>query len=324
MFSRSKVALIFGVSGQDGAYLSQFLLKRGYDVHGTSRTGAVGNLKALGIDRNIALRVIPTSDLHAVTQAISSVRPGEIYNLAAQSSVGLSYQHPYETISSASSGTLNILEAIRSSGLVTRFFSASSGECFGDTGPRGADENTPFQPISPYAVGKVAAHWFVTNYRQSQNLFACSGILFNHESPLRPPSFVTQKIVRGAIDIVERKSEVLQLGDIDVTRDWGWAPEYVEAMWLMLQRDDPRDYIIATGQAHQLKEFVATVFERLGLDWRQYVHFDGALSRPGDAKINFGRPQQAKIDLNWTAATPMKDVALHLVEAELSRRRACA
>lgn len=323
MSTRSNVALIFGISGQDGAYLSQFLLKHGYEVHGTSRSGATGNLKALGIDQNVALHVMPTADLHAVTQIISNIRPGEIYNLAAQSSVGLSFQYPYEAISSAVVGTLNILESIRSSGLKARMFSASSGECFGDTGPLGADEQTPFQPISPYAVGKVAAHWLVTNYRKSYDLFACSGILFNHESPLRPPSFVAQKIVRGAIDIFQQKSEVIRLGDTDVSRDWGWAPEYVEAMWLMLQRDDPRDYIIATGQAHQLKEFVATVFEHLGLDWRQHIQIDGTLSRPNDARINFGRPQRAKIDLNWTAATSMKQVALNMVGTELLRRRAC-
>ena len=266
MFAPEKVALIFGVSGQDGAYLSQLLLKRGYEVHGTSRDKELtgfSNLKTLGIYQNVTLHSTALNDFRSVLQTISNANPSEIYNLAAQSSVGLSFEQPVETLDSSLSGSLNILEAVRFLQRPIRLYFASSSECFGDTGAQPADEMTSFRPASPYGVGKAAAHWLVANYRSSYDLFACSGILFNHESPLRPLRFVTQKIVRGAIDIALGKASELHLGNLDISRDWGWAPEYVEAMWLMLQQDQPGDYVIATGHSHTLQEFVSTAFDRV-------------------------------------------------------------
>jgi len=254
-------------------------------------------------------------------QTINTVVPDEIYNLAAQSSVALSFEQPGETIDSALGGTLNILEAIRCSTHPTRAYFASSSECFGNTDQQPADETTPFRPVSPYGVAKAAAHFLVSNYRDTYSLFGCSGILFNHESPLRPARFVTQKIIRGVVDIAEGKASHIELGNLDISRDWGWAPEYVEAMWLMLQQERPEDYVIATGETNSLRDFVATAFENVGIDWAQHVRSNDKFLRPNDLRISAGSPKLANAALGWRAKTTMRSVVARLIEAELTRRK---
>lgn len=324
MKSLAKTALIFGISGQDGSWLAKLLLEKGYTVHGTSRdreASGLRNLARLGIREKLRLHSAVLNDFRSVAQAISNVRPSEIYNLAGQSSVGLSFEQPVETLDSVIHGTVNILEAIRFLGLETRFYNASSSECFGNTGDCPADETHPFHPRSPYGVGKAAAYWAVANYRESYNLFACSGILFNHESPLRPARYVTQKIVRGAADIADGKAERLTLGNLSVARDWGWAPDYVDAMWRMLNHDAPEDFVIATGRTHRLEEFVALAFAHFGLDWRDHVTIDDALLRPSDISVSAGNPAKAKHLLGWEAATRMPEVVAKLLDAETQLRR---
>lgn len=319
----SKTALVFGISGQDGSWLAKLLVERGYAVHGTSRdreASSFVNLKRLGIFGRIRLHSAALTDFRSVVQVVKDVCPDEIYNLSAQSSVGLSFEQPVETLDSIIMGTINILEAIRFLGIDTRFYNASSSECFGNTDAGPADETHPFHPRSPYGVGKAAAYWAVANYRETYDLFACSGILFNHESPLRPARYVTQKIVRGAVDIAERKAERLHLGRLSVERDWGWAPEYVEAMWRMLNHDAPEDFVIATGEAHPLEEFVRLAFGHFGLDWRACVETDAGLLRPSDISRSVGNPAKAKRLLGWEARTKMPDMVAKLIAAELERR----
>ena len=262
-----KTALICGVSGQDGSYLAKLLLEKGYTVCGTSRDAQVSsfrNLLRLGIREQIKCESLAPTDFRSVLQVISKIEPDEIYNLAGQTSVGLSFDQPVETLESIATGTLNFLEAIRFTGAPIKFYNAGSSESFGDNGDRPADETTPFRPRSPYAVAKATAFWQVANYREAYNIFACSGILFNHESPLRPRRFVTQKIVNAACRIAKNPSEKLYLGNISVKRDWGWAPEYVEAMYLMLQQEQADDYVVATGHSYTLEELVAQAFKCVG------------------------------------------------------------
>ncbi|XWK88474.1 MAG: GDP-mannose 4,6-dehydratase [Phormidium sp.] len=313
-----KTALICGISGQDGAYLAQLLLNKGYNVWGTSRDAQVSNfdnLVRLKIRDSVKLESMALSDFRSVLQVINKAKPDEIYNLAGQTSVGLSFEQPVETMESVTLGTLNLLEAIRFTGSKIKFYNAGSSECFGDTGDRAADEYTPFRPRSPYAVAKAAAFWEVANYREAYNLFACSGILFNHDSPLRPKRFVTQKIVATAEQIAQGKAEKLYLGDISIQRDWGWAPEYVEAMYLMLQQEQPDDYAIATGETNKLEVFVAEVFSYLGLDWREHIIIDRSFFRPTDIAISRGNPAKAKEKLGWEAKYKMKDIARMMVDA---------
>lgn len=315
-----KTALICGISGQDGAYLARFLLEKGYTVHGTSRDAQVSsfkNLDRLGIRDRLVLLSMALNDFRSVLQVIHRVKPDEIYNLAGQTSVGLSFEQPVETMESITLGTLNLLEAIRFVNAPIKFYNAGSSECFGNTGDRTADETTAFSPRSPYAVAKAAAHWQVANYREAYNLFACSGILFNHESPLRPRRFVTQKVVTTAIEISKGRAERLYLGDISIRRDWGWAAEYVEAMYLMLQAPQPEDYVIATGETHCLEDFVTEVFSYVGLDWTAYVEVDKSLFRPSEIAVNRGSPQKAHEKLGWRAQKKMKDVARGMVDAIL-------
>ncbi|MGL6139692.1 MAG: GDP-mannose 4,6-dehydratase, partial [Planktothrix sp.] len=243
----------------------------------------------------------------------TKVKPDEVYNLAGQSSVGLSFEQPVETLESMAIGTLNLLEAIRFTGAKIKLYNASSSECFGDTKGLPADENTPFRPRSPYAVAKATAFWEVANYREAYGLFACSGILFNHESPLRPERFVTQKIVKAAIDIAAGKQDKLYLGDISIQRDWGWAPEYVEAMYLMLQQQEPDDYVIATGETYSLAEFVESAFTCVGLKWNNYVESDSNLLRPTDIAVGRGNPGKAEQKLGWKAQYKMPDVVKMMV-----------
>jgi len=314
-----KKALICGVSGQDGGYLAQLLLTKGYHVVGSSRDAQMAsfnNLIRLGIRDQIAVESVALSDFRSVLQALIKVEPDEIYNLAGQSSVGLSFQQPVETLESISVGTLNLLEAIRFTGKPIKLYNACSSECFGDIADA-ADENTPFRPRSPYAVAKAAAFWEVANYREAYNLFACSGILFNHESPLRPARFVTKKIVSAACRIAAGSREQLRLGNIAIRRDWGWAPEYVEAMWLMVQQDAPDDFVIATGESHPLEEFVAAAFGRVDLDWRQHVVIDPDLFRPAEIAISRGNPRKSRETFGWQAGYKMKQVVTLMVEDEL-------
>ena len=311
-------ALICGISGQDGSYLAGLLLSKGYRVIGTARDAQMSrfeNLERLDIRRQVQVVSMAINDFRSVLQVLSRHQPAEVYNLAGQSSVGLSFEQPVETLESISIGTLNLLESIRFLDKSIRLYNASSGECFGDTGDGQANEETPFRPRSPYAVAKAAAFWQVANYREAYGLFACSGILFNHESPLRPERFVTQKVVRAARRIAAGSGERLRLGNLDIQRDWGWAPEYVEAMWRMLQHGEPRDFVIATGETRALRNFVAESFAAVGLDWKNHVETDPTLMRPTDIRISRADPSLALAQLGWQAETRMAEVVRRMVEA---------
>lgn len=313
-----KKALICGVSGQDGAYLAKLLLEKGYDVYGASRDAhgsSFSNLIRLGIKDQVKLESVALNDFRSVLQALMKVKPDEIYNLAGQSSVGLSFQQPVETLESISIGSLNLLEAIRFVGSPIKLYNAGSSECFGETANLPADETTPFRPRSPYAVAKAAAFWETANYREAYNLFACSGILFNHESPLRPERFVTQKIVAGACRIAAGKQDSLHLGNLSIQRDWGWAPEYVKAMWLMLQQDKPDDFVIATGHTYSLEQFAEQAFSAVWLDWRKHVVSDASMLRPTDIMVGKADPSKAKRQLGWEANLVMPDVVRLMVDA---------
>jgi len=321
----SKTALIIGISGQDGSYLAASLVAKGYAVHGTSRDKELANfanLRTLGVYDSVRLHSATVTDFRSVVQVIRETQPSEIYNLSAQSSVGLSFTQPVETLDSVIFGTVNLLEAMRFLGADIRYYSASSSECFGVTPESGAVETTAFAPRSPYSIAKASAHWIVANYREAYGLQACSGLLFNHESPLRPARYVTQKIVRGAVAIAHRREEKLTLGNLDVARDWGWAPEFVEAMWLMLQQPSPQDLVIATGRPATLREFTARAFTRVGLDWEKYVEIDQALLRPVDLAFSCGNAARARALLGWQASTAWDGVVDRLVDAELARVKA--
>lgn len=317
----ARTALICGVSGQDGAYLAKLLLERGYRVVGTSRDAQItgfGNLRWLGVLDRVETASMAINDFRSVLQVLARFKPDEVYNLAGQSSVGQSFDQPVETLESVSLGTLNLLEGIRFLDRGIRLYNAGSSESFGDTGQEPANEDTPFRPRSPYAVAKAAAFWEVANYREAYKLFACSGILFNHESPLRPERFVTQKIVRAAVRIGAGSRERLRLGNLDIHRDWGWAPEYVDAMWRMLQLDAPQDFIIATGQTNSLRQFVYEAFHAVGRDWEEHVDIDPALMRPTDLRVGCASPARAASSLGWVASTRMPEVVARMVLAAQS------
>lgn len=317
-----KRALICGISGQDGAYLAKLLLEKGYEVCGTSRDAQMstfGNLRKLGVFDRITPESMSPNDFRSVLQVLKNVMPDEIYNLSGQSSVGLSFQQPVETMESIALATLNLLEAIRFIGTPVRFYNAGSGECFGDTPDGPADEESPFRPKSPYAVAKSAAFWQVANYRDSYGLYACSGILFNHESPLRPERFVTRKIIESACRIAAGSAEKLKLGNLSIRRDWGWAPEYVDAMWRMLQQEKPDDFVIATGVVSSLQDFVAMAFESVGLDWRDHVESDPALLRPSDIACGWGNPAKAEKFLGWKSGKTLKDIIDLMISASRAR-----
>lgn len=323
-----KKALICGVSGQDGAYLAQLLLDRGYTVCGTSRDAQISsfpNLVRLGIRDRLKLESVALNDFRSVLQVLAKIQPDEVYNLAGQSSVGLSFEQPVETLESISVGTLNLLEAIRFMGEPIKLYNAGSSECFGDSSQQAADETTPFRPRSPYAVAKAAAFWQVANYREAYGLYTCSGILYNHESPLRPERFVTQKVIAAACRIARGSQEQLHLGNISIQRDWGWAADYVEAMYLMLQQQQPDDYVIATGESYALAEFIAMAFACVGLDWQEHVVSDASLLRPTDIAVGRANPGKAKEKLGWQARHKLKEVVQMMVQAkqaELERANA--
>lgn len=307
-----KVALICGGSGQDGSYLAKFLLGKGYVVWASSRDAqgaSFSNWARIGIEPGQVktLSMVP-EDFRSVFMALRKSDPDEVYYLAGQSSVGLSFEQPAETIQSITLGTLNMLEACRLAERPVRLYQAGSSECFGDTLGEAANETTALKPSSPYAVAKASAYWLVENYRAAYSLYACTGILFNHESPLRPTRFVTQKIISTARRIASGSAEKLKLGRLDISRDWGWAPEYVEAMWLMLQQDAPEDYVIATGTTVTLEEFVAEVFRCLGLDWKDHVVVDAEFLRPTDLLVSRADPSKAERQLGWKARYKVADV----------------
>jgi GDPmannose 4,6-dehydratase len=315
-----KKALICGVSGQDGAYLSKLLLEKGYEVHGGSRdatTNVFSNLSTLGIKDNVHPVSINITDFRSTLQTIIRIQPDEIYNLSGQSSVGLSFDQPVETFESIGIGTLNLLEAIRFSNQPVRLYNSGSSECFGELANQPADEDTPFKPRSPYAIAKATAHWQVVNYREAYNIYACTGILFNHESPLRPTRFVTRKIISTACRIYKGSKEKLHLGNIDIQRDWGWAPDYVYAMWLMLQQDIPDDFVIATGITHSLQEYIQMVFSYLKLNWREHVISDPSLLRPTDLLVGRANPAKAQKILNWKATYLLESIVEKMIVSEL-------
>jgi GDPmannose 4,6-dehydratase len=320
-------ALIIGISGQDGTYLADLLLRKGYTVVGTSRdaaTSSFANLRRLNIADKIRFESMATHDFRSVLHLLRKIEPEEIYNLSGQSSVGLSFGQPVETLDSIIAGTLNVLESIRFLGKPVRFYNAGSGESYGDTEAAGAQEDSPFKPRSPYGVAKAAAHMLVANYREAYGLHATTGILFNHESPLRPHRFVTRKIIATACRIARGSQEKLTLGNLQIKRDWGWAPEYVEAMWSMLQYDQPQDFIIATGESNSLEEFVKEAFETVNLDWRQHTDISEELFRPTDISEGKGNATKAERLLGWKAKAHMREVIQLMVQSErnLEGRRA--
>jgi GDPmannose 4,6-dehydratase len=312
-----KRALICGVSGQDGAYLARFLLENGYEVFGSSRDAQVSgfaNLHQLEIFEQVRTLSMALNDFRSVLSGLSKIEPDEVYNLSGQSSVGLSFEQPVETMESICLGALNLLEAIRFLSLPVKLYNAGSSECFGDTGGSLADESTPFHPRSPYAVAKAAAHWQVANYREAYSIFACTGILFNHESCLRPERFVTRKIIEGARRIAEGSGERLILGNTKIVRDWGWSPDYVSAMWQMLQMDSADDYVIATGKSHSLEQFTEMAFSCFDLDWREHVETQADLFRPTDIAESHANPQRAADILGWRAKHDVRDVVKFMVD----------
>ena len=315
-----KKAVIFGVSGQDGAFLAKLLLEKKYRVIGVSRniqTASFHNLDRLNIRDKIELISSSIDDFRNVIEVMNDHKPDEVYNLAGQSSVALSFDEPFKTFESISIANLNLLEVIRILKIPVKLYNAGSGDCFGNINGQSADENTPLRPRSPYGVAKAAAYWQISNYREAYNLFACTGILFNHESYLRPEQFVTMKIVKTACQIAKGNAKELLLGNISIERDWGWAPEYVTAMWMMLQQEKPDDYIIATGTTVSLEDFIAAVFQRLDLDWKKYVKTDSSFLRPTDIQTIRANPEKAKKKLNWKAEFNGCDVAKMMVDAEL-------
>lgn len=311
------VALICGVTGQDGAYLAQHLLGLGYDVHGSTRgdpTVPPANLVALGIAGKVRMVEMDAVNPLEVRRTLEEIRPDEIYSLTGPSSVAASFHNPQESFQSITLGTVNLLDAVRQIVPKARVFLAGSSECFGNTAEP-ATEQTPFSPRSPYAISKISAHWTANIYREGYGLFVCTGFLFNHESVLRTERYVTQKVIATACRIAAGSDEKLRLGNTTIARDWGWAPEYVEAMWRMLQRDSPEDYIIATGQTHTLDEFVARTFAALGLDAAAHVETDPALLRPTDIVVSHGNPAKARRSLGWQATHALDGIIGEMIAA---------
>ncbi|BAV51771.1 GDP-mannose 4,6-dehydratase [Mesorhizobium sp. 113-1-2] len=322
----SKTAFITGVTGQDGAYLSKFLLEKGYEVHGLLRRSAsadvVGSrLKWLGIADKIVLHDGNLTDLSGLIRVLQDVRPAEVYNLAAQSFVKSSWQQPLLTGNVTGIGAANVLEAVRITCPETRFYQASSSEMFGLIQEPIQSEKTPFYPRSPYAAAKLYAHWMTVNYRESFGLHASSGILFNHESPLRGIEFVTRKITDAVARIKLGLQEKLALGNLDAKRDWGHARDYVEAMWLMVQQDTASDYVVATGKTVSVRDFCKLAFEHAGLNMEDHVSIDERFLRPAEVEVLHGNPTKAKEKLGWEAKTSLKELVIEMVEADLERVR---
>ncbi len=322
----AKTALITGITGQDGSYLAELLLGKGYEVHGvvrrssTMNRGRIDHLQHSNPSHPEGSRFVlhygDMTDSGGLNRLVKTVRPDEIYNLAAQSHVAISFDQPEYTGDADGLGTTRLLEAIRTMGLPTRFYQASTSEMFG-LSPAPQSETTSFHPRSPYAVAKLYAHWMTVNYREAHNLFACSGILFNHESPRRGENFVTRKVTRGIGQILAGKADKLRLGNMDAKRDWGHARDYVEAMWLMLQQDQADDYVIATGEMRSVRDFVAAAFAMVSLDWQKYVIVDEAYMRPADVHELRGDASKAMKLLGWKPKTTFDELVREMLEHDL-------
>jgi GDPmannose 4,6-dehydratase len=319
-----KRALITGITGQDGSYLAELLLAKGYEVHGIIRRASTFNTERIDHlyhdphvrGTHLLLHYGDLSDSVSLVKLLYELQPDEVYNLGAQSHVRVSFDIPEYTADITGVGTIRILEAIREAGVRTRFYQASSSEMFGKATEMPQRETTPFHPRSPYGVAKVFAYWATVNYRESYDLFACNGILFNHESPRRGETFVTRKITRAVAYIKAGLQKKLYLGNLDAKRDWGYAKEFVEAMWLMLQQDKPDDYVIATGETHSVRELCEEAFTRAGLDWREYVEMDKRYLRPAEVDILIGDASKAKRVLGWEPKTKFKELVQLMVDAD--------
>ncbi len=325
IISHMKKALITGITGQDGSYLAELLLDKGYEVHGIIRRASSFNTGRLEHiykdshykDARLFLHYGDLTDAVMLSKLLYQVKPDEIYNLAAQSHVRVSFDIPEYTGDVTALGTLRILEAIRETELQCKFYQASSSEMFGKVMETPQKETTPFYPRSPYACAKVFGHWLTVNYRESYNMFACSGILFNHESPRRGETFVTRKVTRAVARIKAGVQDALYMGNLDAKRDWGYAPEYVEAMWRMLQQDAPDDYVVATGETHTVREFLEESFGYVGLDWQKYVKQDPRYYRPAEVDLLLGDPSKAKEKLGWVPKTLFVDLVRIMVDADM-------
>lgn len=325
-----KKALITGITGQDGSYLAEFLLGKGYEVHGIVRRASTFNRNRLDdiwsdpqlSDTRLLLHYGDLTDSGSIIRLLIQTRPDEIYNLGAQSHVRVSFDNPEYTMDANATGTIRLLEAIRATGLSPRFYQASSSEMYGQVLEIPQTEKTPFYPRSPYAVSKVAGFWVTVNYRESFGLHASNGILFNHESPRRGEAFVTRKITRAIAHILAGLQHKLYLGNLDAKRDWGYAKEYVEAMWLMLQQEAPDDYVIATGETHSVREFLTEAFTFAGLDWEQYVVHDPRYLRPAEVDLLVGDAAKAKRQLGWQPRTTFKDLVKLMVTADIELLKA--
>jgi len=321
----ARKALITGITGQDGSYLTELLLEKGYEVHGIVRRASTfnrGRLDNVWSDPQLTatrlfLHYGDLTDSGSLTRVLYSVRPDEVYNLAAQSHVRVSFDNPEYTLDVNMTGTIRLLEALRDTGLKPRFYQASSSEMFGKVLEVPQKETTPFYPRSPYAVSKVAAHWATVNYRESFGFHASNGILFNHESPRRGEGFVTRKITRAVAHIKAGLEEKLYLGNLDAKRDWGYAKEYVEAMWLMLQQDEPGDYVVATGETHSVREFLDEAFGLVGLDWKEHVVHDPRYLRPAEVDLLIGDASKARSKIGWQPKTTFKELVRLMVEADI-------
>jgi GDPmannose 4,6-dehydratase len=318
-----KIALVTGITGQDGSYLAELLLEKGYEVHGVIRRSSVFGTERLDHlnphhpDSKLKLHYGDLSDGSALSNLIRRVEPGEIYNLGAQSHVRVSFDVPEYTADVTGIGTLRLLEAIRDSRVPVRFYQASSSEMFGQVLEIPQRETTPFYPRSPYGCAKVFSYWTTVNYRESYGMHASNGILFNHESPRRGATFVTRKITRAVAEIRTGTRDKLFLGNLDAKRDWGYAKEFVEAMWLMLQQDKPDDYVIATGETHSVRDFLDVAFGYVDLDWKKFVEIDPKYYRPAEVELLVGDASKAKTKLNWTPKTSFVDLVKLMVEADL-------
>lgn len=324
-----KKSLITGITGQDGSYLAEFLLSKGYDVYGIVRRSSSFNTER--IDQIYQDPHVPNANLHLVygdlndasslNKILRTIRPDEIYNLGAQSHVRVSFDIPEYTAEVTGVGTVRLLEAIRESGLNPKFYQASSSEMFGKVQEIPQRETTPFYPRSPYAAAKVYGHWITVNYREAYNLFACSGILFNHESPRRGETFVSRKITKAAARIKLGVQSELYLGNLDAKRDWGFAGDYIQAMWLMLQQDTPDDYVIATGETHTVRDLLDLAFGRLDLDWQQYVKIDPRYYRPTEVDLLIGDAEKARKKLGWEPKVSFKELITMMADADLKTER---
>ncbi|TXJ45256.1 GDP-mannose 4,6-dehydratase [Brachyspira aalborgi] len=324
--SKTKKALITGITGQDGSYLAELLLEKGYEVHGIIRRSSsfnTGRIEHLYQDfhvndARVFLHYGDLADGSALSRLLEKIQPDEIYNLAAQSHVRVSFDIPEYTADVVALGTIRILDAIKETEIKTKFYQASTSELYGKVVETPQTEKTPFYPRSPYACAKLYSYWITINYRESYDMYACNGILFNHESPRRGETFVTKKITHAIARILKKEQDKLYLGNLDAKRDWGYAKDYVEAMWLMLQQDKAEDYVIATGETHSVREFLDEAFGLVGLDWKKYVEIDPRYYRPAEVDLLLGNPAKAKEKLGWKPKTTFKELVKIMLEYDLN------